>query len=97
MSSGKTAQFRLTGFPSRPVFQPVFHLHVDGRLGGMPPRYPLQPRSGSPPPQRALFQAAIQYFAGRDLVNTVVEVCIEGQTVRCLEWECPPGKSHSSG
>jgi hypothetical protein len=50
-----------------------------------------------PAMQRALFQAAIQYLAGGDLVNTVVEVCIVGQTVRCLEWECPPGKSSSSG
>ena len=49
-----------------------------------------------PATQRALFRAAIQYLAGRDLVNTVIEVCIEGQTVRCVEWECPPGRSRSS-
>jgi predicted nuclease of predicted toxin-antitoxin system len=40
--------------------------------------------------QRALFQAAIQFLAGRDLVNTVIEVYLEGKTVRCVEWELPP-------
>ncbi len=39
--------------------------------------------------QRALFQAAIQYLAGRDLVNTVIEVNLDGKTVRCIEYELP--------
>jgi predicted nuclease of predicted toxin-antitoxin system len=39
--------------------------------------------------QRALFQAAIQYLAGRDLVNTAIEVSLEGKTVRCVEYELP--------
>jgi predicted nuclease of predicted toxin-antitoxin system len=39
--------------------------------------------------QRALFQAALQYSVQRDLVNTVVEVRLEGKTVRCLEYPLP--------
>jgi len=39
--------------------------------------------------QRALFQAALQYSAQRDLVNTVVEVRLEGKTVRCVEYPLP--------
>lgn len=43
-----------------------------------------------PAMQRALFRAVIQYVAGRDLVNTVIEVYLEGKTVRCVEYEFPP-------
>jgi predicted nuclease of predicted toxin-antitoxin system len=39
--------------------------------------------------QRALFQAVLQYSAQRDLVNTVVEVRLEGKTVRCVEYQLP--------
>jgi len=39
--------------------------------------------------QRTLLQAAIKYLAGRDLVNTVIEVSLEGKTVRCVEYELP--------
>jgi predicted nuclease of predicted toxin-antitoxin system len=41
--------------------------------------------------QRALFQAALLYSADRDLVNTVVEVSLEGKTVQCVEYELPAG------
>jgi predicted nuclease of predicted toxin-antitoxin system len=39
--------------------------------------------------QRALFQAALRYLAGRDLVNTVIEVNLDGQAVRCVEYRLP--------
>jgi len=39
--------------------------------------------------QRALFRAAIQYLAGRDLLNAVIEVSLEGKTVRCVEYQLP--------
>ena len=39
--------------------------------------------------QRALLHAALQYSAGKDLVNTVIEVSLEGKTVRCLEYQLP--------
>ncbi len=39
--------------------------------------------------QRALFQAALKYSAQRDLVNTVIEVSLEGKTVTCVEYELP--------
>ena len=41
--------------------------------------------------QRALFEGAIRYLAGRDLVNTVIEVSLEGETVRCVEYQLPGG------
>jgi predicted nuclease of predicted toxin-antitoxin system len=41
--------------------------------------------------QRALFEGAIRYLAGRDLVNTVIEVSLEGETVRCVEYQLPEG------
>jgi len=40
--------------------------------------------------QRALFQAALQYSTGRDLVNTVIEVALKGKTVQCAEYSLPP-------
>jgi predicted nuclease of predicted toxin-antitoxin system len=39
--------------------------------------------------QRALFEAAIQYLAGRDLVNSAVEVTLDGKVVRCIEYQLP--------
>jgi predicted nuclease of predicted toxin-antitoxin system len=39
--------------------------------------------------QRALFRAALEYSAGRNLVNTAIEVSIAGKTVRCAEYELP--------
>jgi predicted nuclease of predicted toxin-antitoxin system len=39
--------------------------------------------------QRALFKGAIRHLAGRDLVNTVIEVSLEGETVRCAEYQLP--------
>ena len=41
--------------------------------------------------QRALFEGAIQYLARRDLVNTVIEVSLKGETVRCVEYQLPEG------
>jgi predicted nuclease of predicted toxin-antitoxin system len=42
--------------------------------------------------QRALFAAAIQYLAGKDMVNSVVEVSIEGKTVSCVEYQLPKSR-----
>jgi predicted nuclease of predicted toxin-antitoxin system len=39
--------------------------------------------------QRALFEAAIQYLAGKDMVNSVLEVSVEGKTVACVEYPLP--------
>ena len=39
--------------------------------------------------QRALFQAAIQYLSGRDLINRVIEVSLEGTSVVCVEHGLP--------
>jgi hypothetical protein len=41
--------------------------------------------------QRALFVGALQYLSGRELVNAVVEVSLEGKVVRCKEYGLPPG------
>ena len=47
----------------------------------------------TPALQRALFKAALQYSAQRDLVNTVIEVSLEGKTVACIEYRLPPERS----
>jgi predicted nuclease of predicted toxin-antitoxin system len=39
--------------------------------------------------QRALFEAAIRYLAGRDLVNAVIEATLDGTVVRCVEYQLP--------
>jgi predicted nuclease of predicted toxin-antitoxin system len=41
--------------------------------------------------QRALFEGAIQYLAGRDLVNSAIEVSLESETVRCVKYRLPKG------
>lgn len=46
--------------------------------------------------QRALFQAAILHMAGRDLINSAIEVSLEGKNAKCVEYEIsnlqPPGR-----
>ncbi len=42
-----------------------------------------------PAMQQALFQAALRYSAQGDLVNTVIEVRLEGKTVKCVKYELP--------
>jgi len=39
--------------------------------------------------QRALFEAAILYMAGKELINSAIEVSLEGKTVKCIEYEIP--------
>jgi predicted nuclease of predicted toxin-antitoxin system len=39
--------------------------------------------------QRALFEAAIQYLSGRDLINAAIEMSVDGNEVRCVEYELP--------
>lgn len=39
--------------------------------------------------QRALFEGAIQYLAGRILVNSVLEVSLDRQVVTCVEYRLP--------
>jgi predicted nuclease of predicted toxin-antitoxin system len=39
--------------------------------------------------QRALFRAAIQYLGRRDLINAAIEVSVDGNEVRCVEYELP--------
>ena len=42
-----------------------------------------------PAVQRALFEAAIRYLAGRELINSAIELNLEGKTVRCVEYPIP--------
>ena len=42
-----------------------------------------------PSVQRALFEAAILYIAGKELINSAIEVSLEGKTVKCIEYEIP--------
>lgn len=39
--------------------------------------------------RRALSEAAIQYLAGRELINSVMEVILEGKRVKCVEYYLP--------
>lgn len=39
--------------------------------------------------QRALFEGALKYLAGKVLVNCVVEVTLDNRSVRCLEYQLP--------
>ena len=43
----------------------------------------------APALQRAVFLAALQYSAGRDLANIVIEVNLDGGTVQCTEYRLP--------
>ena len=42
-----------------------------------------------PSVQRARFKAALQYLAGRVLINSVVEVSLDRQAVKCTEYDLP--------
>jgi predicted nuclease of predicted toxin-antitoxin system len=42
-----------------------------------------------PSVQRAMFQAAILYMAGKDLINSAIEVSIEGNSVKCAGYRLP--------
>lgn len=41
--------------------------------------------------QRALFEAAILYLAGKELINSAIEVSLQGQAVKCVEYRLPKG------
>ena len=42
-----------------------------------------------PAVQCAMFEAAILYLAGKELINSAIEVSLEGKTVKCIEYEIP--------
>ena len=39
--------------------------------------------------QRAMLTAAIQYLGGREMVNSVIEVTLDHDAVRCVEYPLP--------
>jgi hypothetical protein len=43
----------------------------------------------APALQRALFEAAIRYLAGKNLINAVIEVTLVGKTAACVEYQLP--------
>lgn len=43
----------------------------------------------APAQQRALFQAALSHIAGRDLMNAVLEVDVDGPAAVCREYRWP--------
>ena len=49
----------------------------------------------APALQRALFEAAILYLAGKDLVNIVIEVTLDRQVVKCVEYQLPANRAPS--
>ncbi len=40
--------------------------------------------------QRALFEGAVKYLAGKALINSAIEVSLEGKAVQCVEYQLPP-------
>lgn len=44
-----------------------------------------------PAVQRALFEAAILYLAGKELINAAIEVSLEGKSVKCIAYQIPTG------
>lgn len=44
-----------------------------------------------PAMQQALFRAALKHVGKRDILNTVVEVSLDGEVARCVEYEMPTG------
>jgi predicted nuclease of predicted toxin-antitoxin system len=47
--------------------------------------------------QRAMFEAAILYLGGRELVNAVLEVTLQGQNVSCTEYGLSKSQSRMYG
>lgn len=43
----------------------------------------------APALQRALFEAAIRYLSGKDLVNIVIEVTLDRHVVKCVDYQLP--------
>ncbi len=43
----------------------------------------------APALQRCLFQATLQYLAGKSLINAVIEVTSDGKTATCVEYQLP--------
>jgi hypothetical protein len=41
--------------------------------------------------QRAMFEAAILYLAGKELINAAIEVSLDGKSVKCVEYRIPTG------
>jgi predicted nuclease of predicted toxin-antitoxin system len=41
--------------------------------------------------QRALFEGAVKYLAGKDLINSAIEVSFKGKAVQCVEYPLPEG------
>ena len=47
--------------------------------------------NAAPTIQRAMFEAAILYLMGKELINAAIEVSLEGKSVKCIEYQIPTG------
>ena len=47
--------------------------------------------NAAPTIQRAMFEAAILYLAGKELINVAIEVSLDGKSVKCVEYQIPTG------
>jgi predicted nuclease of predicted toxin-antitoxin system len=43
----------------------------------------------APSLQRALFEVAILYLAGKELINSAIEMSVARKTVKCIEYQIP--------
>jgi len=68
----------------------VDFIHLFGKMDLHPGLIVLVPNV-VPALQRALFQAALRYATGRDMVNSVIELNLEGEDVQCMQYQLPAG------
>ena len=47
--------------------------------------------NAAPAIQRAMFEAAILYLSGKELINAAIEVSLDGKSVKCVEYRIPTG------
>jgi len=47
--------------------------------------------NAAPAIQRAMFEAAILYLSGKELINAAIEVSLDGESVKCIEYQIPTG------
>ena len=74
----------LSGKPDWQLSERIMELHA-GLIVIVP--------SVVPSVQRALFEAAIRYLAGKELINAAFEVSLRGQAVKCVEYPIPKVRS----
>jgi hypothetical protein len=53
--------------------------------------------NAAPAIQRAMLEGALQYLAGKDIINSAIEVSLQGKAVKCVEYPLPEERSSPKG